>query len=32
MLLPQFQYFEPETLEEVFSLLKELGEEARILA
>lgn len=32
MLLPQFQYFEPETLEEVFSLLKELGEEARLLA
>ena len=32
MLLPQFQYFAPETLDEAFSLLQELGEEARILA
>ncbi len=32
MLLPQFQYFAPETLDETFSLLQELGEEARVLA
>ena len=32
MLLPQFQYFAPETLDEAFSLLQEFGEEARVLA
>lgn len=32
MLLPKFKYFAPETLDEAFSLLQELGEEARILA
>jgi carbon-monoxide dehydrogenase medium subunit len=32
MLLPQFKYFAPETLDETFALLQELGEEARILA
>ena len=32
MLLPQFQYFAPETLDETFSLLQDLGEEARVLA
>jgi aerobic carbon-monoxide dehydrogenase medium subunit len=32
MPLPQFQYFVPETLDEAFSLLQELGEEARVLA
>jgi carbon-monoxide dehydrogenase medium subunit len=32
MLLPLFQYFAPETLEEVFSLLQEFGEEARVMA
>lgn len=32
MFLPEFQYFAPQTLEEVFSLLQTFGEEARILA
>ena len=32
MQLPKFKYFAPETLDEAFSLLQELGEEARILA
>lgn len=32
MMLPQFNYFAPETLEEAFSLLEEFGEEARVLA
>ncbi len=32
MLLPQFQYFSPGTLDEAFALLQEFGEEARILA
>jgi carbon-monoxide dehydrogenase medium subunit len=32
MPLPQFQYFVPETLNEAFSLLQELGAEARVLA
>jgi len=32
MPLPQFQYFVPETLDEAFSVLQELGEEARVLA
>jgi carbon-monoxide dehydrogenase medium subunit len=32
MLVPKFKYFAPETLDEAFLLLQELGEEARILA
>jgi len=32
MFLPQFKYFAPETLDEAFSLLQELGKEARVLA
>lgn len=32
MPLPQFQYYVPDTLDEVFSLLQGLGEKARVLA
>jgi carbon-monoxide dehydrogenase medium subunit len=32
MLLPQFKYFAPETLDEAFSLLQEFGEKGRVLA